>query len=147
MISGTSYVCALYGFNTSDINEARYKTFMRMCGGKQTDSLTMMKKINCASLPSCSETLIHHIKRTNFVAKMWKQADEVNPTGGEHPINYGWIKTGEGLHPLWFTGNPVPSSINKVDYGEDGVQVMTEEDEDSDSVWSEDSDNGEEEDK
>ena len=97
MISVTSYLYALYGFNTSEINEARHKAFMRMCGGKQTDSLAKMKKINCASLPPCSETLAHHIMRTNFVAKMLKQADEVNPTGGESPINYGWIKTGEGL--------------------------------------------------
>ena len=80
------------------------------------------------------------------VAKMWKQADEVNPTGGENPINYGWMKTGDGLQPVWFTGNPVPSSITKADNGEDGLQMMAEEDEDSDSVWSEDSDNTEEED-
>ena len=146
MTGVTSFVCALHGFNTSDINEARYKAFMRMCGGKQTDSFARMKKINCASLPPCYETLTHHIMRTNFVAKMWKQADEVNPTDGESPINYGWMKTGDGLQPLWFTGNPVPSSITKTDNGEDGVQVMTEEDEDSDSVWSEDSDNTEEED-
>lgn len=147
MIAVTCYVCALYGFNTSDINEARYKAFMHMCGGKEANPLARMKKINCASLPPCYETLSHHIKRANFVAKMWKKADEVNPTGGESPVNYGWMKTENGLQPVWFTGNPVPSNITKADSGEDGVQIMADEDQDSDSVWSEDSDNGEEEDK
>ena len=77
---------------------------------------------------------------------MWKQPDKVNTTGGESPMNYGWMKTGDSLQPVWITGNPVPSSITKADNGEDGVKEMTEEDEDSDSVQSEDSDNTEEED-
>ena len=31
----TSFVCSMYGFTTSDINETRYKAFIRMSGGDE----------------------------------------------------------------------------------------------------------------
>ena len=59
----TSFVCSLYGFATSDINEARYKAFLRMsAGGNENEPLARLKKINCASLPPCAKTLNNHIK-------------------------------------------------------------------------------------
>ena len=35
----TSCVCSMYGFTTSDTNEARYKALMRMSGGDEKDPL------------------------------------------------------------------------------------------------------------
>ena len=84
--------CLLYGFKSSNIIEARYKAFIRMSGGKGKDLLASLKKINCASLPPCAKTLlnhINHIKRAQYVARMWKRADETNPTGDASPTDYG----------------------------------------------------------
>ena len=53
----TSFVCSMYGFTTSDINEARYKAFIRMSGGDEKYPLATIKKSNCASLPPCNKTL------------------------------------------------------------------------------------------
>ena len=47
----TSFFCSMYGFTTSDINEARYKAFIRMSGGDEKYPLATIKKRNCASLP------------------------------------------------------------------------------------------------
>ena len=58
----TSFVCSMYGFTTSDINEARYKVFMSMSGGEEKYVLATIKKINCASLPPCNKTLRNHVK-------------------------------------------------------------------------------------
>ena len=74
----TTFVCSLYGFGTSDINEARYKSFMRTSKGGDAAPLAGLKKINCASLPPCSKSLDQHIKRAQFVAKMRKMADELS---------------------------------------------------------------------
>lgn len=104
----TSSMCALYGFDTTEVNEARYKVFMHVTGGKQTEPLAGIKKINCASLPPCSKTLPSRIKRSNFVAKMWNGADQVDPTDGESPLNYVWMNTYDGFQPDWFSGSPVP---------------------------------------
>ena len=63
----TSFVCSLYGFTTSDINEARYKAFIGISGGNEKEPLARIKKINCASLTLCSKTLGNHIKRAQYV--------------------------------------------------------------------------------
>ena len=39
----------MYGFTTSDINEARYNTFIRMSGGHEKYPLATIKKSNCMS--------------------------------------------------------------------------------------------------
>ena len=44
----TSFVCSVYGFTTSDINEARYNAFIRMSGGDEKYPLATIKKSNCA---------------------------------------------------------------------------------------------------
>ena len=49
------------------------------------------------------------------MAIFWIQADEVNFSGGKSPVNYGWMKTGDVNLPVWFTGNPVLSSITTTD--------------------------------
>jgi hypothetical protein len=79
-----------YGFTTSDVTEARYKAFMRMSGDKGKDLLAGLKKINCDSLPPCAKTLHNHIKRAQYVARMWRRANETNPTDDACPTDYGW---------------------------------------------------------
>ena len=63
----TSFVCSMYGFTTSDINEARYNAFIRMSGGGEKYPLATIKKSNCASLPPCNKTLGNHVKRAQVV--------------------------------------------------------------------------------
>ena len=50
----TTFVCSMYGFITSDMDEAKYKALMRMSGGDEKDNLATMKKISRASLPPCN---------------------------------------------------------------------------------------------
>ena len=69
----TAFVCLL---KTFDIVEAKYKAFICMSDGKGRD-LASLKKVMCASLPPCAKTLLNHIKRAQYVARMWKRADEV----------------------------------------------------------------------
>ena len=96
----TTFVCSLYGFGTSDINEARYKSFMRTSKGGDAAPLAGLKKINCASLPPCSKTLDQHIKRAQFVAKMWKMADKAEPLYGENATDSGWKEIDNSYHPV-----------------------------------------------
>ena len=89
----TSFVCSLFGFKTFDINEARYKAFMCMSGGTEKEPLTRIKMTNCAPLPPCTKALGNHIKRAQYVARIWKRADKTDPTGGASPTDYGWKLT------------------------------------------------------
>ena len=58
-----------------------------MSSGKEKDLLANLKKINCASPPPCEKTLLNHIKRAQYVAQMWKWADETNPTRNTIPTD------------------------------------------------------------
>ena len=143
-----SIVCVLYGFKTSDINEARYKAFMRMGGGDENEPLARIMKINCASLPPCAKTLGNHMKRAHYVARIWKRADQTDPTGGASPTDYGWKLSQNCFEPDWYPGSSVPESLTgpHEDDG-DGVEDNSVDEEESDNAWSEDSDESDESDR
>ena len=107
----TSFVCSMYGFTTSDINQARYKAFMHMNGGDEKESLATIEKINRASLPPCNKTLGNHVKRAQFVSMMWKRADQTDPTGEANPTDYGWKENSNRLEPDWFPGRSIPETL------------------------------------
>ena len=106
----TSFVCSMYGFTTSDINEARYKAFIRMSGGDEKDPLATIKRINCASLPPCNKTLGNHVKRAQVVS-MWNRANQTDPTGEARPTEYGWKENNNRLEPDRFPGRSVPETL------------------------------------
>ena len=62
--SVTSFICSLYGHNTSHINDARYNVFIRLTRGGIQAHTRNIKKINCASLPPCQKSVDKHIQRT-----------------------------------------------------------------------------------
>jgi len=47
-------------------------------GKKET--FPKFKRINCASHSPCAESLANHIKRANYVAKMWENANRTHST-------------------------------------------------------------------
>lgn len=136
----TSFVCSLYGCVTSDINEARCKAFKRISSGGEKGPLAKLKKINCSSLPPCAKTLGNHIKRAHYVARMWKRADQAEPTGGSRPLDFGWKSTNNCFEPEWYPGSAVPESLtgSPTTPTEDDDSVQDEEE--SDDAWSEESD-------
>ena len=97
--------------------------------------MAKLKKINCASLPPCTKTLLNHIKRAQYVARMWKRADETNPTGEASPTDYGWKLNQNCFERDWFPGNSVPKSLT-TSTPEDTVGVISTDDEESDNTWS-----------
>ena len=108
----TSFVCSMYGFTTSDINEARYKAFIRMSGGDEKYPLATIKKSNCASLPPCNKTLGNHVKRAKVVSMMlWKRANQTDPIGQARPTEYGWKENNNRLEPDRFPGRSDPEII------------------------------------
>ena len=95
------------------------------------------------ALTPCAKTLQNHIKRAHFVALMWKNADRIDPIQGRNPIIYGWKISENELEAEWFSGHPIPEFPAE---NEESMTVSAPEDyEDSDNAWSEDSDDGEDE--
>lgn len=77
-----------------------------MTGGSKV--LSKVKKVNCASLPSYSKSLHKHIQRANFVAMMWRNADQCMPKVN-NLLDFGWKEeNSETLQPFWFEGRAIP---------------------------------------
>ncbi|CAM1331032.1 Uncharacterised protein g10458 [Pycnogonum litorale] len=133
----TSFVCSIYGFQSADINDARYKAFIRMSGGNANQQLANLKKINCASLPPCEKTLVNHIRRAHYVAKIWIRADQACPTEGDNPIDFGWAETDGCFVPVWYNGTQVPDSLTT---NEEIQEEVSSDGDESDNAWSDDSD-------
>lgn len=140
----TLFVCSLYGFTTSDINDARNKAFLRMSTGKGNEALAKLKKINWASLPPCAKTLYNHIKRAQYVARIWRSADQTEPTGGESAMDYGWKLSHNCFQLDWFVGSSVPESLVGAPENDcDSGATTSTDDHDPDDAWSEDRDDDE----
>ena len=77
------FILDLYGCaSLSSVNEARSKIFW--------DNLKKKKKIvDLALLPPCRASLNLHIKRSNYVARIWRQAS-IGQMHEESPLHHGW---------------------------------------------------------
>ena len=143
----TSYVCAHYGSKTTNIDKARY-VFKRVSGRKKTERLARPKKIDCAALPPCLQTRAQHIKRANYGVRIWKNANQIDPTSEEKYTDYGWVNTENGLQLLWFTGSCVPASLtrpsnqaaSRATTSDNTADASSTDDEHSDNAWNDDSD-------
>ena len=77
------YVCHLYGEKrTTSVDVARRKIFLR---NFSRDS----KIVDLSLIPPCSTSLERHIKRANYVARIWRQASDLM-MDVDDPRNHGW---------------------------------------------------------
>ena len=68
------------------------------------------KGINPSSLPPCKASLVEKIKRSHFVASVWKRAT-LSDTVVLDPEEYGW-KLQDGHYVInWYDGQQVPDDI------------------------------------
>ena len=121
----------------------------------QENPLANIKRVDCALLPPCHDTLEMKVKRTQFVTLMWKRAVTPYPGDGLSPIDYGWHLSDNLLKPTWFKGPVFPSCLfqnESSDVDETEVECDTETKMDDgdieelvndsdDDMWSEDSEN------
>ena len=85
------YVCQLYSSRHTQINDARYGIFVK----KHTIKDTL---IDLSILPPCKSSLMLHIERANYVARIWKTAStsmvrppEVSEHGWSNSAEIQWI--------------------------------------------------------
>lgn len=93
------FVCLLYGDNCSQsVDECRYNLFI---AGKCSDD----------ALPPNSDSLIHHIKRSNFQASSWNRSLS-QLMHLPSAVDYGWeLASDDHLQILWMTRPSAPESL------------------------------------
>ena len=91
------FVCAMYGSsNIDEVNIARCH---------------ISKSSDPCCIPPCKPVLLEKVKRSNYVANLWKQAAMPRPTDIE-PAGHGWkLVQNNTLEIVWFEGSQNPMDI------------------------------------
>ena len=94
------YVCFFYGEKKlTSVDDARKKIFFR--------SFTKDHKVRDLSLlPPCQSSLLKHMQRANYVARIWRQSSQATMEI-ETPTSHGW---NDELSVDWVT-KPYPDDI------------------------------------
>ena len=97
-------------------------------------------------LPPCSKVLLQQIKRSCYIARLYKTACDAYPAFDLFPIDYGYklSENGESLEMHWFDGNQTPDIIEKLEIDGDEGNNSDEDDADVDDSDSKDEESNDE---
>lgn len=111
------------------------------------------KKVDCALLPPCSNTVDKKLKRAHLISIVWGNADSAHPGENLDPQNFGW-KEKDGYYDFdWYSGPSMPDDLfDEEDETQEDYQDQCDSDDldftnsegngtnsNSDNVWSDDS--------
>ena len=125
-----AFVCCLYGKpNLKSTNTARYLLFHDRFSPKNVAKpLEKIKGADSSSSPPCQAVLLQKIKRSNFVASVYKGAIRAIPTL-QKPEDNGWNLQNGSYILHWFDGKQVPDNVcSHID--DDAITIQEGENED-----------------
>ena len=123
----------------SSVNEARYEVFKSKYAPSSIQSpLAKIKGADASMMPPCQQVLLQKVKRSNYVAFMWKHAHTAEPVL-EHPEDHGWTLQNGQYRVKWYDGEQMPGDISNsviqdvlTDNDSDSELYAASSDEDSD---------------
>jgi hypothetical protein len=93
------FVCAMYGDKESlSANQTRYNLFCKS------------QNLQSHQLPPTESALLHHLKRANYQAYIWKHALQAN-IPNQDPEGEGWKVIDEQLEVVWTELPPAPTGV------------------------------------
>ena len=94
------------------MNTARFESFLQhYAPKKKSEPLDRIQGINPSSMPPCQAVLENKIKRADYVATLWKQANQAKPASEMAPEQCGWEKTPDGFKVKWFNCEQLPREM------------------------------------
>lgn len=73
--------------------------------------ITSVRKVDCALLPPCANTVHNKLRRAHFISILWGSADSPHPGHGLDPLNFGWKEKNGFYVPEWFVGPALPDNL------------------------------------
>lgn len=131
-----NFTCLLYkGVVTDDINKLRHEKYLERFSVKSGGVLSSYTGVDMSLLPPCHRSLRMHIKRANYQALIWYQADHPNPNIPQ-PEEHGWRIASGQLEINWTDGDLMPQDL---------VDLLPEDDQGSNDHQEEDQEEDQEE--
>ena len=142
------YVCAMHGVrNVTDVNEARYHLFRKLYAATKPDQpLEKIKSSDPCCLAPCKTVLEQKLRRTNYVARIWRNARLAQPVefGPESPDGHGWRVVNDKLQFVWFEGPQNPPNVSFDSLDEDDGDSEDDDDIQGRDISSDESDESDE---
>lgn len=109
------FTCYMYGLQTvCSVNKARAIIFSKTYNSDTNEIFRKnIKSFDASSLPPCYSELEQHIKRTLYIAEIWRNAHKNTPTN-LNPLNYRWIQSDDTYKLQWFDGPQLPKTITEI---------------------------------
>ena len=94
------FTCSMFGYSKlTSINEARYLHFKSKCKPKEAAKpLDCLKNFDPCLFPPCKQVLMQQIKRSWFIAKLYKNAAVADPLANYTILDYGFELIGNYVH-------------------------------------------------
>ena len=139
-----SFTCSMFGYSKlTSINEARYLHFKSKCEPKEATKSNCLKNVDSCLFPPCKQVLMQQIKRSWFIAKLYKNAAVADPLANYTLLDYGFELIDSYVCIKWFDGEEVPQGAEDGDntvMEHSDNEYVEEEDEVTDDDESEDGD-------
>ena len=141
-----SFTCSMFGYSKlTSINEARYLHFKSKCKPKEAAKpLDCLKNVDPCLFPPCKQVLMQQIKRSWFIAKLYKNAAVADSLANYTLLDNGFELIDNYVHVKWFDGEQVPQGAEDDDdtiMKQSDNEYVEEEDEVTGDEGSEDGDN------
>ena len=121
------FVCILYGKpSLKNVDDVRFAIFReKYAPTNRNDPLERIKGADPSLLPPSKPVLLQKIRRTNYVASIWKNARLSEPATFE-PTGNGWVLL-DGQYAIhWYDGEQMPRDIAM--HVDDPMEQMESED-------------------
>ena len=112
-----SFTCSMFGYSKlTSIYEARYIQLTSKCKPKEAAKpLGCLKNVDPCLFPPCKQVLMTQIKRSWYIAKLYKNAAVPDPLANYTLIDYGFELIDGYVHVKWFVGEQVPQGAEDDD--------------------------------
>ena len=125
LLTALKNICHLYVKKSTFVNKVRFAKF-------QATYKVQNKTPDLLTLPPCKQSLVLHLKRANYIAKLWKSC-LIPRIGFPDTTEHGWKSNGD---VLWTTNEFADSivellpSTENVDFQDETVYFSEEESDD-----------------
>ena len=111
-----NFVSTIYGKKKfSSVDEVRLDLFLKKYQPKHDALLDSMRKTDTVFLPTRKKVLIQKIKRSIYVARLWRNCFLPNPQD-QDVESFGWKLEEDGHYTLhWFDGEAAPRIVDAVE--------------------------------
>ena len=110
------FVCEIYSVpGIFDVDAARLQLFVNnytVSDVNEEFNPKNLKNFDASNLPPCKSELFQQFLRANYIASIWNNATQKEPTILT-PENNGWILEDNKYHFHWFDGDQLPGFVSE----------------------------------